>query len=106
MKQRLEPVSDPVVDMVVVCIEEPATQVHVGRIHRLQQTARGLELDLLFADQFLEAADLIWHHYFYRRHDAPRASGLFTWPAVMTLTFDLAERSLPSRPGWVVHLVL
>ena len=105
MKKAFEPVRVPEEGMVVVCFEEPAEQVRVGRIQRLQRTARGLEVDLLYADQHLQAGDLIWSTYFYRRRDAPAHSGIFTWPGGLELTFDLAERSLLSRPGWVVHLV-
>ena len=105
MERSLKRAVAPVEGMIVMCFDEPTGQVSVGRIQRLQRTPKGLELDLLYADQHLQAGDLIWKTYFYRRRDAPADSGIFTWPGGMTLTFDLAERSLPSRPGWLVHLV-
>ncbi|WP_220211174.1 hypothetical protein [Reticulibacter mediterranei] len=105
MKKALELVRVPAEGMMVVCFDEPTEQVRVGRIQRLQRTARGLEVDLLYADQYVQAGDFIWSTYFYGKRDAPAHSGIFEWPGDWTFTFDLAERSLPSRPGWLVHLV-
>ncbi|GHO98699.1 hypothetical protein KSF_087470 [Reticulibacter mediterranei] len=102
----LKPVHTPAEGMVVVCFDRPTEQVRVGRIQRLQRTAKGLEVDLLYADQHLQAGDLIWSTYFYRKRDAPAHSGIFEWPGDLTLTFDLAKRSLTSRPGWLVNLVV
>jgi hypothetical protein len=78
----------------------------VGRIQKLRRTASRLEVDLLYADQHLQAGDCIWKTYFYQKRNAPTHSGIFKWPGGMTLTFDLAEHSLPDRPGRAVHLVV
>jgi hypothetical protein len=97
--------------MVVVCYEVPAT-LHVGRIRSpVKKTSllglfnKQAEFDLLYPDQHMQAEDLIWTTYFYRTRDAPRTSGVFTWPSgLMELTFERATRNLPQFPGWSVHL--
>jgi hypothetical protein len=99
--------------MIVVAFEQPAV-IRVGRIHSeiknypLQQallTGLFAEFDLLYADQHARAGDLIWQRYFYHNGDAPTGPGVFKWPTeLMKLTFDLAESSLPTRPGWLVHI--
>jgi hypothetical protein len=97
--------------MVVACYEVPAT-LRVGRIRSpVKKTSllglfnKQAEFDLLYPDQHMQAEDLIWTTYFYRTRDAPRTSGVFTWPfGLMDLTFERATRNLPQFPGWSVHL--
>jgi hypothetical protein len=53
----------------------------------------------------MNAEDLIWTTFFYRKRDTPRTSGVFRWPPdLMELTFEQAMERLPQFPGWSVHL--
>ena len=100
--------------MVVVCVLGLGV-LYVGRIHsevtcyplgHVLQTGVLAKFDLLYADQHRIAGDRIWHTYFYRQADAPNGPGVFLWPDLMPLTFDLAESSLPTRPGWLKPIEL
>lgn len=96
---------------------KPPADISVGRIfsevHRpsLREallTDLFASFDLLYADQYGSAGDLIWQQYFYGNREAPRENGVFKWPEeLMTLTFDLAEQSLKmGRTGWLIHIEL
>jgi hypothetical protein len=92
--------------MVVVCFEKPGT-LRAGRIRSpVKKTSllgifnKQAEFDLLYADQHMNAEDLIWKTYFYRKSDTPRTSGVFRWPSgLMELTFERAMERLPQFPG-------
>ncbi|GCE32163.1 hypothetical protein KDA_76470 [Dictyobacter alpinus] len=99
--------------MTIVHFEPPGT-VHVGRIHSeitrhppLQAFTTGIfaEFDLLYADEYGEAGNEIWQKYFYWNQEAPTHAGVFKWPNLMKLSFQLAESSLKmGRMGWLFHI--
>jgi hypothetical protein len=113
MKQ-LEPLTDDQLEkgMIVIYIEPPGT-VRVERIYSEVKkyapqeaflTGLWAEFDLLYADEHDHAEQCIWDQYFYRNLTTPTRSGVFKWPGMMPLHFKLAESSLSTRPGWLVHI--